>query len=63
MADCDAPAQTLAQAQAVEHCIQQQINDNIADLPMFYGRPEKDTLTLKYYISHVDQSVPTLHWT
>ena len=51
------PAQAPATA---EYCIQQQINDNIANLPMFNGIPEKDTVTLKYSVSHVDQGVSTL---
>ena len=43
--------------------IQQRINDNIADLPTFYGRPEKDTVTLKYFVARIDQGVTTLGWT
>ena len=34
--------------------IQQRINDNIADLHMFYGRPEKYTVTLKYFVSSIE---------
>ena len=43
--------------------IQQRINDNIADIPVFYGQPEKDTITLKYYVSRIDQGVSALAWT
>ena len=43
--------------------IQQQINDNIADLPTFYGRPEKYPVTLKYFVSPTKQGVTTLGWT
>ena len=43
--------------------IQQRINDNIADIPIFYGQPDKDTITLKYYISRIDQGVTALNWT
>ena len=43
--------------------IQQRFNDNIADLPTFYGRPEKDTVTLKYFVSRIEQGVTTLGWT
>ena len=50
-------------APAINNHIQQQINDNIADLPLFYGRPEKDTVTLKYFVSRIDQGVSTLGWT
>ena len=45
------------------NCNQLQINDNIADLPTFQGRPEKDTVTLKYFVSHIEQGVTTLEWT
>ena len=43
--------------------IQQRINDNIADIPIFYGQPDKDTITLKYYVSRIDQGVSALNWT
>ncbi len=43
--------------------MQQRINDNIADLPFFYGETDKDTVSLKHYISRVDQGVATLTWT
>ena len=43
--------------------IQQRIDENVADLPFFYGRKEKDTVTLKHYISRVDQGVAALGWT
>ena len=43
--------------------IQQRINDNIADIPIFYGQTDKDTITLKYYISRIDQGVTALNWT
>ena len=43
--------------------IQQRINDNISDLPIYYCKADKDTITLKYFISRVDQGVSTLQWT
>ena len=43
--------------------IQQRINDNIADVPVFYGQPEKDTITLKYYVWRIYQGVTALKWT
>ena len=43
--------------------IQQRIDENVADLPFFYGRPDKDTITLKHYISRVDQGIDALGWT
>ena len=43
--------------------IQQWINDNIANLPTVYGRPEKDMLTLKYFVAQIKQGVITLGWT
>ena len=43
--------------------IQQRINDNIADVPIFYGQPAKDTVTLKFFVSRIDQGVTALHWT
>ena len=43
--------------------IQQRINYNIAHLPMFYGRPEKDMVTLEYFVAHIEQGVTTLGWT
>ena len=44
-----------------QNCIQQRINDNIADVPIFYGRPEKEPVTLKFFVSRIDQGVVTLH--
>ena len=32
---------------AVNNRIQQKINDDVANLPPFHGRPDKDTITLK----------------
>ena len=49
-----------AQARASQNHIQHQINDNIANLPIFCGKTEKDTVTLKYYASHANQGVSTL---
>ena len=43
--------------------IQQRINDNIADVPIFYGQPAKDTVTLKFFVSRIDQGVSALNWT
>ena len=43
--------------------IQQRINDNIADVPFFYGQPAKDTVTLKFFVSLIDQGVSALNWT
>ena len=43
--------------------IQQRINDNIADVPIFYGQPAKDTVTLKFFVSRIDQGVTALNWT
>ena len=43
--------------------IQDRINQEIANIPIFYGQPEKDTVTLKHYISRVDQGVTQLEWT
>ena len=57
-ADGNAP-----EAPAANNRIQQQIKDNIVNLPIFYGRPEKDTVTLKYFVSRIDQGVRTLGWT
>ena len=41
----------------------QQNNDNIAHIPIFYGQPDKDTITLKYFVSRIDQGVSALTWT
>ena len=46
-----------------EERIQQRINDNIADIPIFYGQPDKDTITLAYYVSRIDPGVSALTWT
>ena len=48
---------------APQNCIQQWINDNIADLPIFYGQPAKDTVTLKFFVSRIDQGITALNWT
>ena len=47
---------------APQNHIQQCINDNIAHLPIFYGQPEKDTVTL-IFVSRIDQGVTALNWT
>ena len=47
---------------AAQNPIQQHINDNIADLPIFYGQPAKDTVTLKFFVSRIDQGVTALNW-
>ena len=47
MDNAQAPAANApAPAANNQNCIQQRINDNIADVPIFYGHPEKDTVTL-----------------
>ena len=43
--------------------IQDKINADIATIPIFYGEKEKDTITLAYYISRIDQGVTALTWT
>ena len=48
---------------AAQNRIQQRINDNIADVPIFYGQPTKDTVTLKFFVSRIDQGVSALNWT
>ena len=36
---------------APQNRIQQRINDNIADMPIFYGHPAKDIVTLNFFVS------------
>ena len=48
---------------AAQNRIQQCINDNIADVPYFYGQPAKDTVSLKFFVSGIDQFVSALNWT
>ena len=48
---------------AAQNLIQQCINDNIADVPIFYGQPAKDTITLNFFVSRIDQGVTALNWT
>ena len=43
--------------------IQDKINTDIANIPIFYGDKAKDTITLTYYISRLDQGVSALEWT
>ena len=50
------------QPDAAQNRIQQRINDNIVDLPIFYGRPEKDTVMLKFFVSRFDQGITALNW-
>ena len=48
---------------AAQNRIQQCINDNITDLPIFYSQPEKYTVSLKFFVSRNDQGVAALNWT
>ena len=48
---------------AAQNPIQHRINDNIADVPIFYGQSAKDTVTLNFFLSCIDQGVTALNWT
>ena len=48
---------------AAQNCIQQRIFDTIADVPIFYGQPAKDTVTLNFFVSRINQGVTALNWT
>lgn len=50
------------QAQNRADRIQNRIDDNVADVPSFHGN-YKDTITLKAYLSRIDQGITTLGWT
>ena len=43
--------------------IQDNINREIANIPIFYVDATKDTVTLQYYISRIDQGITALAWT
>ena len=45
-----------------EH-IQHRIDEDISDVPYFYGQSEKDTVTIQVYISRIEQGVTHLGWT
>jgi len=45
------------------NAIQDNVNKEIATIPLFYGEKEKDTITLTTYIERIDQGVTALEWT
>ena len=43
--------------------IRLRIDEDISDVPLFYGQSEKDTVTIQVYISRIEQGVTHLEWT
>ena len=43
--------------------IQQHIDENIADIPLFFGDPKLDTVKASTYIDRIDQGITLLDWT
>ena len=43
--------------------IRDKVNSDIADIPLFYGQPAKDTITVAVFINRIDQGMTNLTWT
>ena len=46
----------------MEH-IRNKMNSDISDIPLFYGQPAKDTITVAVFINRIDQGMSNLTWT
>ena len=44
-------------------CIQQSLNEDIADIPLFYGIPDIDTIKPATFMDHIEQGITSLAWT